>query len=131
MHTSLTFQSTLREPSLNTSKFRIEQDPEDITNPQPDPFSTRRMKLLSTREGFILYGKWGIDFVSTSELLYPNMKTRLRLIRDIPNFYMIIDHPNISLVIVDCSFYTRRIALKDDYHKNRMDMLACAPVEYN
>ena len=28
-------------------------------------------------------------------------------------------------------FYTRRTALKDDYHKKRMDMLAYAPVEYN
>ena len=34
------------------------------------------------------------------------------------------------LEIVDCSLYTRRIALKDDYHKKRMDMLAYAPVEY-
>ena len=27
--------------------------------------------------------------------------------------------------------YTRRIALTDDYHKKRMDMLAYAPIEYN
>ena len=32
---------------------------------------------------------------------------------------------------MDCSLYTRRIALKDDYHKKTMDMLAYAPVEYN
>ena len=32
---------------------------------------------------------------------------------------------------MDCSLYTRRIALKDDYHKKRMNMLAYAPVEYN
>ena len=59
------------------------------------------------------------------------MKKRLRLIRARPIFYMISGKPNVSLGIVDCSFYTRRIALKDDYHKKRMDMLACAPVEYN
>ena len=59
------------------------------------------------------------------------MKIRFRLIRARPNFYMISDNPNVSLGIVDCSLYTRRIALKDDYHKNRMDMLAYAPVEYN
>ena len=41
------------------------------------------------------------------------------------------DNPNVSLGIVDCSLYSRRIALKDDYHKKRMDMLAYAPVEYN
>ena len=44
---------------------------------------------------------------------------------------MIRDNPNISLGIVDCSLYTRRIALKDEYHKKRMDMLAYVPVEYN
>ena len=44
---------------------------------------------------------------------------------------MITDNPNVSLGIVDCSLYTRRIALKDDYHKKRMDMLAYAPVEHN
>ena len=48
-----------------------------------------------------------------------------------PIFYMISDNPNLSLGIVDCSLYTRRIALKDDYHKERMDMLAYIPVEYN
>ena len=44
---------------------------------------------------------------------------------------MISDKPNVSLGIVDCSLYTRRIALKDDYHKKRKDMLAYAPVEHN
>ena len=86
------------------------------------------MKLLSRPDGFMLYGKLEIDFFSTSELLYPNTKIRLRLIRARPNFYMISDNPNVSLGIVDCSPYTLRIALKDDYHKKRMDMLAYAPV---
>ena len=65
----------------------------------------------------MLYGKLGIDFFSTSELLYPNMKIMLRLIRARPNIYMISDNPNVSLGIVDCSFYTRRFVLKDDCHK--------------
>ena len=43
---------------------------------------------------------------------------------------MTSDNPNVSPGILDCSVYTRRIALKDDYHKKRMDMLAYAPVEY-
>ena len=30
---------------------------------------TRRMKMLSRPDGFMLYGKLGVDFVSTSELL--------------------------------------------------------------
>ena len=44
---------------------------------------------------------------------------------------MISDNPNVSLAFVDRSLYTRRIALKHDYHKKRMNMLAYAPVEYN
>ena len=85
--------------------------------PLSEPFFTRRVKMLSRPDGFMLYGKLGVDFFSTSELSYPNMKVRLRLIRARPNFYMISDNPNVSLRIVDCSLYTRRIALKDDYHK--------------
>ena len=116
---------------LHCEGYDYEQDPEDIGSPLPDPFFTRRMELLSRPDGFMLYGKLGIDFFSTSELLYPNMKIRLRLIRARPNFYVISDNPNVSLGIVDCSLYTRRIAFKDDYHKKKMDMLAYAPVEYN
>ena len=73
----------------------------------------------------------GTDFLSTFELLYPNAKIRLRPFRARPNFYMITDKPNLSLGIVDCSFYTHRIALKHDYHQNKMDLLAFAPVDYN
>ena len=118
---------------LHCEGYDYEQDSEDIAiaYPLPDPFFRRRKKLLSRPDGFIMYGKLGSDFFSTSELLYPNMKIRLRLIRARPNFYMISDNPNVSLGIVDSSLYTRRIALKDDYHKKRIDMLAYAPVEYN
>ena len=127
------FKSAISEHKgvLHCEGYDFEQDPEDFSNPLPDPFFTRRMKLLSRPDGFMLYGKLGIDFFSTSELLYPNMKIRLRLIRDRPNFCMISDSPNVSLGIVDCSLYTPRIALNDDYHKTRMDMLAYAPIEYN
>ena len=110
---------------LHCEGYDYEQDTEDIANPLPDPFFTMRMKLLSRPDGFMLYGKLGIDFFSTSELLYPNTKIRLRLIRARPNFYMIRHNPNVSLGIVDCSLYTRRIAPKDNYHKKSI------PVEYN
>ena len=89
------------------------------------------MKMLTRPDVFMLYGKLGVGFLATSELLYPNMKIRLRLIGARTNFYRISDNPNVSLGIVDCSLYTRRIALKDDYHKKRMDMLAYTPVEFN
>ena len=102
---------------MHCEGYDYEQDPEAISNPLPDPFFTRRMKLLSRPDGFLLYGKLGIDLFSTSELVYPNMRIRLRLIRAGPNFFMISDNPNVSLGIVDCSLYTRRNAPKDDYHK--------------
>ena len=113
---------------MHCEGYDYEQDPEDISNPLP---FLRRMKLLSRTDDFMLSGNLGIDFFSTSERLYPNMKIRLRLIRARPNFYMISDNPNVSFGIIDCSVYTHRIALEDDYHKKRMDMLAYAPVEYN
>ena len=116
---------------LHCEGYDYEQDPEDINNTLPDPFFTRRMKLLSRPDGFMLYDEWGTDFFSTSELLYPNMKIRVRPIRARPNVYMISDNPNVSLGIVDCSLYNCRIALKDDYHKKRMVMLAYAPVDYS
>ena len=53
--------------------------------PLSEPFFTRRMKMLSRPDGFMLYGELGVEFFSTSELLYPNMKIRLRLIRARPN----------------------------------------------
>ena len=130
---SINFKAAISEYKgvLHCEGYDNEQDPEDISNPLPDPFFTRRMKLLSRPDGFMLYGKLWIDSFSTSEMLYPNMKIRLRLIGARPSFYMISDNPNVSLGIVDCSLYTRRIAPKDDYHKKRMDMLAYVPVEYN
>ena len=51
---------------LHCECYDYEQDPEDITKPLPDPFFTGRMKLLSRPDGFMLYGKLGIDFFSTA-----------------------------------------------------------------
>ena len=89
------------------------------------------MKMLSRPHGFMLYGELGVNFISTSELLYQYMKTRLQRKRTRPKFYMISDNPKISLGIVDCSLYTRCIALKDDYHQKRKVILANTPVEFN
>ena len=66
-------------------------------------FFTRRIKMLSRPDDFMLYGQLGVDFFSISELLYPIMKVRLLLIRTKPNFYMIWD-PNVGLGIDDCQF---------------------------
>ena len=89
------------------------------------------MKELSRPDGFILYGKLGVDFFSTSMLLYSNMKFRLRLIRARPNLNMISYNSNVSLGNVDCAPYTHRFALKDDFPKKRMDTLVYTLVEFN
>ena len=117
---------------LHCEGHDYEEFPDEIMEaPLSGPFFTRKRKMLSRPDGFMLYGKLGVDFFSTSELLYPNMKVRLRLIRARPHFYMTSDNLNVSLGIVDCSLYTRHIALKDDYHKKRKDMIAYTPVEFN
>ena len=113
---------------LHCEGYDYEEDPENLLE---GPFFTRRMRLYIKPDGFMLYGKLGIDFLTTAELLYPNKKIRIRLIRAGPNFYMISENPNVSLGIVDCTLYTRRVMLKEDYHKKRMSQLAYTPVQCN
>ena len=97
---------------LHCEGYDYEEFPDGIMEvPLSESFFTRRMKMLSRPDGFMLYGKLGVEFFSTSELLYPNMKIRLQLIRARPNFYLISDNPNVSLGIVDFSLYARRIVL--------------------
>ena len=76
---------------------------EIMETPLSEPFFSRSMEMLSRPDGFLLYVNLGVEFFSASELLHPNMKTRLRLIRARPNFYIISDNSNVSLGIVDCS----------------------------
>ena len=97
---------------LHCEGYDYEHFPDEIMEaPLSEPFFTRRRKMLSRPAGFILYGKLGVDFFSISELLYPNMKVRLRLIRARLKFCVISDNPSVSLGIVDCSLYIRRIDL--------------------
>ena len=84
--------------------------------------------MLSRSEGFMLYGKLGVDLFSISEMLYPNMKFRLGLIRARPKYHVISDNPNVSLGIIECSLHTRRIALNDDCHK-KTEMPVYNPVD--
>ena len=92
---------------LHCEGYEYEEIPDEIMEaPSSEHFSTRRREMLSRPYSFMLYGKLGVDFFSTSELLYPNMKIRLRLIRARPSFHMISDNPNVSLGIVDCSHLT-------------------------
>ena len=96
-----------------------------------EPLFTSRTRLLSRPDGSLLYGKLEVDIFCASEMSYPNIKNSLRLIRAIPNFYMNSDDHKFSFGIDDCSHYTRRILLHDDYHKKQMDKLAYTLVELN
>ena len=103
---------------LHCEGYDYEEFSDEIMEaPLSEPFFSRRMKMLSRHDDFMLYGKMGDDIFSTFGLLYPNMKYRLRLIKAKPKIYMISDKPKVSLGFVDCSIYTYRIALKDIYHK--------------
>ena len=118
------------EGVLHSEGYDYGKSPEEIIDPPlSEHFFKRRLKMHSRPDGFMLLGKLGVDFSSSYGLLYPKMKIRLRLIRVRPKFYMISDNANVSRRIVDCSLYTRRIALKDAYHKKRINMLAYTPVE--
>ena len=133
-HISNNFKGAISEYKgvLHCEGYDFEASPEGaMDNPLEDPFFSRRTKIFSRPDGFMLYGKLVVDFFTTSELLYPNTKVRIRLITARPNFYIISNNPNVSLGIVDCSLYNCRITLKDDYHKKRMEMLAYSPVDYN
>ena len=104
MFTNLTFPNNFKRTLtdykgvLFCKGIDYEEDPENLLE---GPFFTKRMKFYSRTDGFMLYGKLGIDFHTASELLYLNMKVRIRLIRVRSNFYMISENPNVSLGIVD------------------------------
>ena len=54
--------------------------------PSSEPFLSKRMKTLTGLHGFMLYAILGVDFFSTSELLYPMLRNRLPVTRARPNF---------------------------------------------
>ena len=78
--------------------YDYEEFPDEIMEaPLSESFFARKTKMVRRPDGFMLYGKLRVDFFSTSELFYPNMKIRLRLNRARPNLYMISDNPNVGL----------------------------------
>ena len=102
---SNSFEGAISEYKGIMQGYDYEDFPDEIMEaPLFEPFFTRRLKMVSRSDGFMLYGKLGVNFFSTSEWLYPNMKIRLRLIRARPNFYMISENTNVSLGFVIVHF---------------------------
>ena len=71
---------------LHCKGYDYEQPDEILEAPLSEPSFTRKMKKLCRPDDFLLHGKLGVVFFFTSELFYPNMKMRPRLIRARPNF---------------------------------------------
>ena len=105
---------------LNYEAYDLEESPNEIMDAAlSGVFFTRRIKKLSRPDGFMFYGKPGIDIFCTSALLCPDTKVRLRLIRGRSTFYLTTDNHYVSLGNVDCSLYTCRFALKDNRHRKK------------
>ena len=71
------FKGTISEDKgvSHCEGYDYEEFPDEIMEaPLSEPFFTKRMKMLGRPDGFMLFGILGVDFSSTSELLYPNMK---------------------------------------------------------
>ena len=135
MRRGFTYPTTSMEPSLSTGELctakvmTMKNVPMRLWTLPCPPFSTRKMKMLSRPDVLCNVLNWRLTF-STSELLYPQMKNRLRVIRARPYFFLISDNPNVTLGIVDCSLYTCCNALRNGYH-NKMDTLAYTTVVFN
>ena len=84
------------------------------------------MELLSRTDVFMLYVEVRIDFFSAFELLFTKLKIRIRLVRAGPKLYTTSENLKTSFGVVCRSLYNHRIALKDDYDKRGMKLLAYA-----
>ena len=80
------------------------------------PFTDRR-NSLGTGITFSLYGRLAIDLFTSEKLLLPNTQARIKFIRARPIFYMLSDNPNVSLKVVDCSLFTRKILVAEPNHQ--------------
>ena len=65
------------------------------------------------------------------KLLLPNTKLRLKLIRARPTFYTVSFNPHVSLKVLDCSLFTRRVVVNEVYHQTIKYQLTPQPACYN
>ena len=82
-----------------------------------NPF-TDKANSLGSGITFSLYGRLVIDLFTCEKILLPKTIVRNKLIQATPNLFtcsLITDNPNVSLKIVDCSLFTRRILLAEPY----------------
>ena len=94
------------------------------------PF-TDRANSLGSGITFSLWGRLAIDLLTCKKLLLPKTRVQNELIRARPNFYMLSDNPNVSLKIVDCSLFTRRILVAEPTRQHLKWNLEREPAHYN
>ena len=107
--------------------YEFEKEPSDY---EKSPLIDRGEELL-LKKGSTYYGKLAIDLFQCEKLLLPNTKVRLKLIRARPNFYMISYNPHVSLKVLDCSLFTRRVVVNEVYHQTIKYQLTHQPACYN
>ena len=103
--------------------YEYEKEPSDSGK---SPFIDREEELL-LKNGTTYYGKLAIDLFQCEKLLLPNTKVRLKLIPARPNFYMISYNPHVSLKVLDCSLFTRRVVVNEVYHQTIKHQLTHQP----
>ena len=107
--------------------YECEKEP---SNFDKSPFIDREEELL-LKNGTTHYGKLAIDLFQCEKFLLPNTKVRLKLIRARPNFYMISYNSHVSLKVLDCSPFTRRLVVNEVYHQTIKYQLTHQPAYYN
>ena len=107
--------------------YEFEKESSDFDK---NPFMDREEELL-LKNGTSYYSKLAIDLFQCEKLLLPNTKVRLKLIRGRPKFYTISYNPHVSLEVLDCSLFTRRVVVNEVYHQTIKYQLTHQPVCYN
>ena len=69
--------------------------------------------------------------VFVKKLFVPKTKIQIELIGARPNFYMLSENPNVSLKIVDCLLFTRRMLVAEPNHQYLQWNLEREPAHYN
>ena len=115
------------EGILACNGYEFEKEPSDF---EKSPFIDREEELLM-KNGTTFYGKLVIDLFQCENLLLPNTKIRLKLIRARPNFYMISNNPHVSLKVLDCSLFTGFVVVNEVHHQTIKYQLTHQPACYN
>ena len=105
--------------------YEFEKEPSDY---EKSPFIDREEELMM-KHGSIYYGKIVIDLLQCEK--FPNTKVILKLFRAGPNFYLTPYNPHVSLKVLDCSLFTRRVVVNEVYHQTIKYQLTHQTACYN